>query len=98
MFDVDAGLPPCDRAWSVDPTTNNPAWADTKGAIRLLGTGVATSALGVVDSAAATSANVKAGVWKPRWWLSKPAASWSLALRHKATGAVVRTLSGAEER
>ncbi|MEU0375484.1 hypothetical protein ABZ070_36325, partial [Streptomyces sp. NPDC006283] len=68
-FDVDAGLPPYDEAWSVDPTTNTLAWADAKGAIRLLGTGVATSALGVVDSDAAASVNVKGGVWKPRWWL-----------------------------
>ncbi|MFI1354815.1 FG-GAP-like repeat-containing protein [Streptomyces sp. NPDC020898] len=32
--------------------------------------------------------------WGGTWWLSKPAASWTLALRNKATGATVRTLSG----
>ncbi|MBT2369463.1 VCBS repeat-containing protein [Streptomyces sp. ISL-10] len=98
VHEIDANLNAIDAAWDIDPATNTIAWADAKGAIHLVGSGVATSALTVADSAAAASVNVKSAAWKPRWWLSEPAASWTLTLRNKATGAVVRTLSGAKAR
>lgn len=86
------------RGWNVDRFGGHLTYVDAAGDTHVVPSGVATSALGVVDSDAAASVNVKGGVWKPRWWLSKPAESWSLVLRHKATGAVVRTLSGGEAR
>ncbi|MFJ5780228.1 FG-GAP-like repeat-containing protein [Streptomyces sp. NPDC093094] len=33
--------------------------------------------------------------WQGEWWLSEPAASWKLEVRHKATGRLVATRSGA---
>ncbi|MFE5614989.1 FG-GAP-like repeat-containing protein [Streptomyces sp. NPDC056524] len=91
--DLDAGV-----AWDVDPATNTIAWAGAKGAIHIAGSGVATSGITVADAVTATSVNVRNGSWNPRWWLSEPAASWTLTLRSKATGAVARTLSGGTAR
>jgi hypothetical protein len=100
VHDVHADLRDYRTAWTVDATTGTIAWADTKGAIHLVGAGVATSALTVADSDVTTSQAVNGGntPWAPRWWLSKPAASWTLRLTNKATGAVVRTLSGGKAR
>ncbi len=83
---------------AVDPATGTLAWVDGKGAIHLVGSGVPTPPLTVSDVVAPGSVDLKSSHWKPRWWLSKPAASWSLVLRHKATGKVVRTLTGGETR
>jgi hypothetical protein len=98
VHEIDANLNAIDAAWDVDPATNTIAWADGKGAIHLVGSGVATSAITVADSAASASVNLNSSTWQPRWWLSEPAASWTLTLRNKATGAVVRTLSGGKAR
>ncbi|MFI9616836.1 FG-GAP-like repeat-containing protein [Streptomyces sp. NPDC052023] len=32
--------------------------------------------------------------WKGEWWLSEPAASWTVEVRHRATGRLVATRSG----
>ncbi|MFJ8073338.1 FlgD immunoglobulin-like domain containing protein, partial [Streptomyces sp. NPDC096176] len=86
------------RGWNVDRFGGHLTYVDPAGDTHVVPSGVANSALSLLDSDAAVSVNVKGGVWKPRWWLSKPAGSWSLVLRHKASGVVVRTLSGGEAR
>ncbi|MFF5713469.1 FG-GAP-like repeat-containing protein [Streptomyces sp. NPDC012756] len=87
-----------DDGWTVDRFGGPLAYIDTKQAVRVVGLGGATSPLAALDSDAPATVGLKSASWKPRWWLSKPAGSWSLTLRHKATGKVVRTLTGGEAR
>ncbi|MET8829067.1 FG-GAP-like repeat-containing protein [Streptomyces sp. NPDC004610] len=84
------------RLWDVDPYTGLIAYVDAKENTHVVPSGVPASALSQLDSSVAGSVDVKGGAlpWSPRWLLSKPAASWTLALKNKATGATVRTLSG----
>ncbi|MFB7336466.1 FG-GAP-like repeat-containing protein [Streptomyces adustus] len=88
---VSAGQP-----WDVDPYTGLIAYVDDQENTHLVPSGVPVSALSQLDSSVAGSVDVKggAGLWSPRWWLSKPVASWTLVLKNKATGTTVRTLSG----
>ncbi|MEV6649925.1 FG-GAP-like repeat-containing protein [Streptomyces sp. NPDC051219] len=62
--------------------------------------GVQSSAVSVLDSDAAAAADVRGGAasWVARWWPPKPTASWSVTVRDKATGKVVRTLAGGAAR
>ncbi|WP_328943360.1 hypothetical protein OG259_19025 [Streptomyces sp. NBC_00250] len=87
-----------DDGWTVDRFGGGIAHIDDQQAIHIVGLGGVTSRLTTYDRATATSVNLRSGAWKPRWWLSKPAGSWSLVLKHKATGKVVRTLTGGEAR
>ncbi|WP_048585020.1 FG-GAP-like repeat-containing protein [Streptomyces viridochromogenes] len=84
------------QPWDVDPYTGLIAYVDAKQNTHLVPSGVPVSALSQLDSSVAGSVDVKGGaaLWSPRWWLSKPTASWTLALKNKATGTTVRTLSG----
>jgi hypothetical protein len=87
-------------AWDVDPYTGVIAQHRGDGAVRLTPSGVPVSALTQLDATVAGSADVKGGTgqWSPKWWLNKPAASWQLVIRHKATGTTVRTLTGGQAR
>lgn len=85
-------------SWALDAYTNTVGFIDGNFAVRLAGLGGATSRLTTIDADVPAGANVKSASWKPRWWLSKPGASWTLTLRHKATGRTVRTLAGGEAR
>jgi hypothetical protein len=82
--------------WDVDPYTGIIAQLRSDNGVVLTPSGVPVSPLVQRDATVAASADVKggAGRWAPKWWLNKAAASWQLVIRHKATGAVVRTLSG----
>ncbi|MGW8357471.1 FG-GAP-like repeat-containing protein [Streptomyces wedmorensis] len=84
--------------WTVDRFGGHVAYTGVDRRVRVVPSGVPASAITAVDADVPTSVDVKSTVWKQRWWTSKPAASWSLALRHKATGKVVRTLTGGEAR
>ncbi|MFE1781627.1 FG-GAP-like repeat-containing protein [Streptomyces sp. NPDC059506] len=86
--------------WTVDPYTGLIAHTDGKNDIHLVPSGVPASPLAQTDAVVAASANVKGGAapWKPKWWLSRPAASWKLAIKHKPTGSTVRTLTGGQVR
>ncbi|MFJ8658431.1 FG-GAP-like repeat-containing protein [Streptomyces sp. NPDC093795] len=84
--------------WTVDRFGGHVAYTGPDRRVRIVPSGVPASRISVIDADAAAGVNLRTGTWKPRWWLSKPAASWSLTLKHKATGKVVRTLSGGEAR
>ncbi|BCJ43689.1 hypothetical protein GCM10010168_40020 [Actinoplanes ianthinogenes] len=75
--------------WTVDRFGGGVAYADAGERVHVLNTGIPASALTTIDSV------VTAG--RATWWLSKPAASWTLTLRTSA-GATVRTLTGSEAR
>ncbi|MFE2560094.1 FG-GAP-like repeat-containing protein [Streptomyces sp. NPDC059352] len=85
------------EVWAVDRFGGAVAFVDSLRKVHVSGLGGATGRLTAIDSDT-PAANLKSASWKPRWWLSKPAASWSLSLKHKATGKVVRTLTGGEAR
>ncbi|MFJ5712127.1 FG-GAP-like repeat-containing protein [Streptomyces sp. NPDC093105] len=85
------------QGWTVDRFGGGIAFIDTWESARVTGLGGATSRLTAID-ADTPAANIKSGPWKPRWWLSKPGASWTLSLKHKISGKVVRTLTGGEAR
>ncbi|WP_329281409.1 FG-GAP-like repeat-containing protein [Streptomyces sp. NBC_00691] len=84
--------------WTVDRFGGHVAYTGDDRRVRIVPSGVPAPRIAVIDRDTAASADVKSAGWRPRWWLSKPAASWSLALRDKATGTVVRTLTGGEAR
>ncbi|GAB2735536.1 FG-GAP-like repeat-containing protein [Streptomyces bullii] len=88
------------QAWDVDPHTGLIAYVDGKHDIHLVSSGIPVSPLTQLDASVAGSADVKGGaaLWSPRWWPSKPAASWQLVIKHKATGTTVRSLSGGTAR
>lgn len=81
-------------SWTVDRFGGGVAYADREERVHLVPTGVPASALSAVDS----TVTAGAASWSGTWWLSKPAASWKVTVRHKASGATVRTLSGSDAR
>ncbi|MFI8349077.1 FG-GAP-like repeat-containing protein [Streptomyces sp. NPDC085596] len=83
--------------WTVDRFGGHVAYTGEDRRVRIVPSGVPASQIAVIDSDT-PALDIKDGVWKPRWWLSKPAASWSLTLKNKATGKTVRTLTGGEAR
>jgi hypothetical protein len=85
--------------YAIDTAAGRVAYQENAaGDIRVADLGVPASPLARIDADVATGADLKAGAWKPRWWLSKPAGSWQLTVTSKTTGAVVRTLSGGDAR
>ncbi|MFF9274538.1 FG-GAP-like repeat-containing protein [Streptomyces griseosporeus] len=80
--------------WTVDRFGGAVAYADDQQRVHIVPTGVPTSALTAIDS----TVTARTAGFSGTWWLSKPAGAWTLAVRDKATGATVRTLSGASAR
>lgn len=86
--------------WTVDKFGGPATYVDADKRIHLVPSEVATQRLAVIESEATDNAWESSSAGSP-WWqwrglLSKPAASWTATLTSKATGAVVRTLSGGE--
>ncbi|NEA65587.1 FG-GAP-like repeat-containing protein [Streptomyces sp. SID12488] len=84
--------------WTVDKFGGPAAYVDADHRIHLVPSGVATQPLGVIESEVTDNASESSASTSP-WWqwrglLSKPAASWTATFTSKATGAVVRTLTG----
>ncbi|MEU5567814.1 FG-GAP-like repeat-containing protein [Micromonospora musae] len=75
--------------WTVDRFGGGVAYADTEQRVHVVPSGVPTSALTAIDS---TVTSMATG-WSGTWWLSKPAASWTVEIR-TAAGTTVRTLAG----
>ncbi|MFI0503306.1 FG-GAP-like repeat-containing protein [Streptomyces albogriseolus] len=85
--------------WTVDRFGGHVAYAGADRRVRIVPSGVPASRIAVIDAETSSALDIKAGkTWTSRWWLSKPAASWTLTLRNKASGKAVRTLSGGEAR
>ncbi|MFF4980707.1 FG-GAP repeat domain-containing protein [Streptomyces sp. NPDC001046] len=83
--------------WDVDPYTGLVGYVDpTSQDIHVLRSGVPVTGIAVLGARTEPSVSLvdSSSSWDGTWWLSKPAASWTLVLRNKATGATVRTLSG----
>jgi hypothetical protein len=83
--------------WDVDPYTGLVGYVDPASQdIHVLRSGVPATDIAVLGARTEPSVGLvdSSSSWDGTWWLSKPAASWTLVLRNKATGATVRTLSG----
>ncbi|WP_329120399.1 FG-GAP-like repeat-containing protein [Streptomyces sp. NBC_01465] len=81
--------------WAADPYSGLVAYEAGDQQVRLARTGTGPAPLAQIDATVPAALTVDSGPgWTPSWWLSKPAASWTLQLRNKATGATVDTLSG----
>ncbi len=88
------------KEWSADHYGGPLAWVDAKENVHVVRVSTVASPLAQTDADTPATAAVRGGAaaWTARWWLSKPAASWKLTLKNKATGATVRTLTGGETR
>ncbi|MFF7967372.1 FG-GAP-like repeat-containing protein [Streptomyces sp. NPDC007903] len=83
--------------WDVDPYTGLVGYVESATQdIHVVRGGVPATDLAVIGARTAASVGLvsPSSSWDGTWWLSRPAASWTLALRNKATGATLRTLSG----
>ncbi|WP_329119249.1 FG-GAP-like repeat-containing protein [Streptomyces sp. NBC_01465] len=84
--------------WTVDKFGGPAAYVDADQQIHLVPSGVATQAIGSIESEV-TDNRWEASAATDPWWqyralLNKPAASWTATVTSKATGSVVRTFSG----
>ncbi|MFF4759856.1 FG-GAP-like repeat-containing protein [Streptomyces sp. NPDC001292] len=81
---------------ALDPRNADLAYSTLDQAVHVLNTGRPEAAL--VSPYRNVTARVETDAtplsWRGEWWLSEPAASWKVAIRHKATGRVVATRSG----
>ncbi|MFD9112071.1 FG-GAP-like repeat-containing protein [Streptomyces bottropensis] len=87
--------------WDVDPYTGLVGYVDpVTQDIHVLRSGIPATDIAVLGARMNPSVNLvdSSASWDGTWWLSKPAASWTLVLRNKATGATVRTLTGGAAR
>ncbi|MFE9706104.1 FG-GAP-like repeat-containing protein [Streptomyces sp. NPDC005930] len=85
--------------WTVDRFGGHVAYVGADRRVRIVPSGVPASRVAVIDAETSPTLDIRAGAtWTSRWWLSKPAASWTLTLKNKASGRTVRTLSGGEAR
>ncbi|MET7860707.1 FG-GAP-like repeat-containing protein [Streptomyces sp. NPDC005318] len=87
--------------WTVDRFGGHVAYTGDDRRVRIVPTGVPASPLSVIDTKApGTSLDLGAAApnWAGTWWLSKPAASWQVTVKNKASGQVVRTVAGGEAR
>ncbi|MEU5810675.1 FlgD immunoglobulin-like domain containing protein [Streptomyces sp. NPDC047718] len=87
------------RGWAVDAFGGRLAYLDREDTLHVVGVTGATSPLAVIDQNLPATLDTRgAGGRQARWWLSKPAASWNLVLRNKATGLSTAVRSGGEAR
>ncbi|MFI7362290.1 FG-GAP-like repeat-containing protein [Streptomyces sp. NPDC050149] len=86
------------EGWTLDRFGGPLVYADKDGNTHVVPSGVPTTGLSVLDKDVSASVNARSTSWSPRWWLSKPAASWQITVKNKATGAVARTFTGGEAR
>ncbi|MEV7616532.1 FG-GAP-like repeat-containing protein [Streptomyces sp. NPDC089799] len=89
------GSPVPEQGWTLDREAGRVAYADGAGAVHIVPLPVAPTEVFLLESEVPAGAELTAGKgWNPVFRLSKPVASWSLELKRKATGTVVRTLTG----
>ncbi|WP_405931841.1 FG-GAP repeat domain-containing protein [Streptomyces sp. NBC_00827] len=99
----DTGVSQRDVRWTVDESGANAAYVDEKEQVHLVPSGVTQQPLRLLGPAENT-AWLDANLTDPTYYapttvlLSKPAASWRMTVRSKATGKVVDTVDGGEAR
>ncbi|MFB9552821.1 FlgD immunoglobulin-like domain containing protein [Streptomyces roseoviridis] len=88
-----------ETGWNVDRFGGHTVFADNFGGLHVVPSGVPASPVSVLDSDLSSDVlDVEGGdAWTGKWWLSKPAASWTLTVKNPA-GTVVRTYGGHQTR
>ncbi|MER5934207.1 FG-GAP-like repeat-containing protein [Streptomyces sp. NPDC002054] len=88
------------RGWTVDKQSGRIAYADAGYALHVVDAGVPNGNLAAVDGETPTAFDAAGGTksWSGAWFLNRTASSWTLTIRAKAGGAVVRTITGGEAR
>ncbi|GAA2789387.1 FlgD immunoglobulin-like domain containing protein [Streptomyces showdoensis] len=88
-----------ERGWTVDRFGGHTVSVDAHQRLHVVPSGVPASDLSVLDSELPGDVFdvEEATPWTAKWWLSKPAASWTLTVRDGA-GKAVRTLGGGDTR
>ncbi|MEV7618279.1 FG-GAP-like repeat-containing protein [Streptomyces sp. NPDC089799] len=86
--------------WTVDRYSGRIAWRDAAHAIHVVNAAVAGSSIAAIDRDTPGSFDPVVGTktWSGAWFLNKTASSWTLTIREKTGGAVVRTITGGEAR
>ncbi|MEU7600050.1 hypothetical protein [Streptomyces sp. NPDC041003] len=88
--------------WTVDRFGGHVAYVDDAERVHILPTGVAPSPMSVIDSQPPAGVvdlkTVAKQPWTGKWWLSKPAASWKLTIRNRATGRSTVVANGTDAR
>ncbi|MFD7867929.1 FG-GAP-like repeat-containing protein [Streptomyces sp. NPDC059783] len=79
--------------WTVDKFGGPVAYVAADQRVHLVSSGVAKQPVGPIESETGPTVGYNIP-WKARWLMSRPVASWRIVIRNKATGTVVRTLSG----
>ncbi|MDX3458146.1 VCBS repeat-containing protein [Streptomyces sp. ME02-8801-2C] len=77
--------------WDVDPYTGLVAYVDPASQdIHVVQSGPTATDIAVIGQKAAPSLHVvgPSSTWSGTWWASKPAESWTLVFRNKATGVI----------
>ncbi|WP_328949616.1 FG-GAP-like repeat-containing protein [Streptomyces sp. NBC_00184] len=81
--------------WTIDKFGGPVAYLGADQRMHLVPSGVAKQPVVPIESeVSAAAVGVGGAPWKARWLMSRPVASWQIVIRNKATGKVVRTLSG----
>ncbi|MER7515259.1 FlgD immunoglobulin-like domain containing protein [Streptomyces sp. NPDC126499] len=88
-----------ERGWSVDRFGGHTVFTDAQQQLHVVPSGVPAPPVSVLDSDLSSDVlDVEGGpAWTGTWWLSKPAASWTLTVKNPA-GTVVRTFDGHQTR
>lgn len=85
--------------WTVDRFGGHVAYVDDAERVHIVPTGVAAPPLAQIDAVAPAAAldlkAVPARAWTGKWWLSKPAASWTLTAKPADGQGAELTVSGA---
>ncbi|WP_437065885.1 FG-GAP-like repeat-containing protein [Streptomyces sp. enrichment culture] len=81
---------------AIDPRDGGLAYTTAGQAVHVLHTGRPAAALISPYKSVTTRTETDSTPlsWRGEWWLSEPAASWKVELRHKGTGRLVATRSG----
>ncbi|MEV7613326.1 FlgD immunoglobulin-like domain containing protein, partial [Streptomyces sp. NPDC089799] len=86
--------------WAVDKYSGRIAYADAGWAVHMVDAGVPGGNIAAIDRETPAAHDVAGGTksWSGAWFLNKPASTWTLTVRAKAGGAVVRTINGTDAR
>ncbi|MFG2293008.1 FlgD immunoglobulin-like domain containing protein [Streptomyces sp. NPDC048603] len=88
------------EGWTVDRQSGRIAYTDRQYAVHVFNSGVPAGTFAAIDRETPADFDVAGGTktWSGAWYLNRTAASWTLTIRARAGGAVVRTTSGGEAR
>ncbi|WP_328318338.1 FG-GAP-like repeat-containing protein [Streptomyces sp. NBC_00388] len=95
-----AGSPVPGVGWAAGPSSGLVAYSGEDQQVHVTPAGAVSAPLTLTDAQVPATVNAmdEGRPWTPVWWLSKPAVSWKVSLKNKATGAVAATLTGGEAR